>query len=83
MLKRNLDQTYLDIESTHYEITHNKLKLLEKEHQLLFEQKELYQTQRARIQWLKDEDNNTKLFHAFAIICKRRNMIQSIKIDNN
>lgn len=42
MLKRNLDQTYLDIESTYYEITHNKLKALEKEHQLLFEQKELY-----------------------------------------
>lgn len=39
MLKRNLDQTYLDIESTYYEITHNKLKALEKEHQLLFEQK--------------------------------------------
>lgn len=42
MLKRNLDQTYLDIESTYYEITHNKLKALEKVHQLLFEQKELY-----------------------------------------
>lgn len=75
----NLNVTISRVYSDH---THQQLVIFEKEHQFLLKQKELYWKQRARIRCLKDADNNTKFFHAYATNRRRRNMIQSLKHNN-
>lgn len=71
------------MEEKYTESKHQQLKELEKKHQVLLQQKEVYWKQRPRIQWLKEGDNNTKFFHAYASNRRRRNMIQSLKFENN
>lgn len=71
------------MEESYSEYAHLQLTKLEEEHQLLLQQKEIFWEQRARIQRLKEGDNNTKFFHAHASNIRRRNTIQSLKIDNN
>lgn len=54
----------------------------EKEKLKLLPQKEIYWKQRAKTRWSNEGDNNTKFFHAYATNRKRRNCIQSLKINN-
>lgn len=82
-INKKLEHTLYQLETNYSENIHKEFLNLEKEHQLLLKQKELYWKQRARITWLKEGDNNTKIFHAYASNRRRRNLIQSIKLENN
>lgn len=82
-INKKLEHTLYQLETNYSENIHKEFLNLEKEHQLLLKQKELYWKQRARITWLKEGDNNTKNFHAYASNRRRRNLIQSIKLENN
>lgn len=81
-IENQLARSYDDIENSYSKAKHFSLKELKCEHRFLLQQKEWYWKLRARNQWLKEGDNNTKFYHAFATAQKRRNLIQSIKIGN-
>lgn len=85
-IKDTLDQIsklHKQLEEYSSDHTHYKIIELEKYHLALLKQKEIYWRQRAKTRWLKQGDNNTKFFHAYATNRKRRNFIQSLKINNN
>lgn len=84
-ISSSMTQIQHSLGNSYSESAHNKLFELEKEHQFILKQKELYWKQRAPyyISWLSEGDNNTKFFHAYASHRRRRNVIQSIKLDNN
>lgn len=85
-IKDTLDQIsklHKQFEEYSSDHTHYKIIELEKYHLALLKQKEIYWRQRAKTRWLKEGDNNTKFFHAYATNRKRRNFIQSLKINNN
>ncbi|KAJ6837486.1 uncharacterized protein M6B38_121075 [Iris pallida] len=46
----------------------------------LFSIEEAYWSQRAKCQWIRDGDRNTKYFHAKATMRKRRNEIRSLNL---
>lgn len=48
----------------------------------LQDQQNIYWKQRAHSTWLIKGDRNTKIFHAFASICKRKNYIKQLRDDN-
>lgn len=77
-----ITNAYQNLGENYSDITHQNLLNFEKEHQRLLKQKEIYWKQRARIQLLKEGDNNTKFFHAYACNRRRSNMIHSLKIDD-
>ena len=54
-------------------------KMVKKELQLLLDQEDLKWRQRAKIDWLKLGDRNTKIFHACANQLKKTNQIYKIK----
>ena len=61
----------------------HRLQKLEKElsveYNTILEQEEIMWHQRAKVEWLKYGDGNTKFFHLPTIIRRRKNTIQSLK----
>lgn len=46
--------------------------------ELMLEQEEIYQTQRARANWLRSGDSNTSFFHNYAKKRKKKNTIKGL-----
>ena len=61
----------------------HRLQKLEKEliveYNTILEQEEIMWHQRAKVEWLKYGDGNTKFFHLSTVIRRRKNTIQSLK----
>ncbi|XP_039142274.1 uncharacterized protein LOC120279409 [Dioscorea cayenensis subsp. rotundata] len=49
----------------------------------LLKQEEIYWRQRSRVKWVKEGDENTKFFHAFANGRRNRNYIPRLLVNNN
>lgn len=82
-IENHLETCHQNLSRTYSEEIHQQIINLENKHQLLLTQKEIYWKQRSRVQWLREGDNNTKFFHAYASNRRRRNLIQSLKYDDN
>lgn len=75
-LENQIDDTLKNINNFDSKEYQKKLINLQKDHQTLLKQKEIYWKQRSRINWLKEGDNNKKFFHAHASNRRRINLIQ-------
>lgn len=54
---------------------------LREELDTILRQEEMFWKQKSRITWLKEGEQNTRFFHTFILIRRRRNNIARIKID--
>lgn len=54
---------------------------MRKERSLILLQEEMLWIQKSRVEWLKFGDSNTRFFHTFTVIRRRRNKIHSL-LDN-
>lgn len=60
-----------------------KIKLLQKELNVLLEQEDMKQKQRAKKNWFKGGDKNTNLFHSYASQHRKKNHIMHISNEDN
>lgn len=79
-ITKERDKINQDMANSYSDSLHNNLIQLQKEHQQALTQKEIYWKQRSRICWLKEGNNNTKFYHAFATNRKRCNMFKVLSL---
>lgn len=64
--------------SNHMQHNLDHIGMLEKRIERLSDQEELHWNQRARVNWLKSGDHNTKFFHASASKRRKQNLIKGL-----
>lgn len=55
-----------------------QMKKLEQEIDILLDREAKLWNQRSKVQWLKDGDRNTRIFHSKTSQCRRRNYIKGL-----
>ena len=78
-IKETRERLWVAEETSARSGTHQEVENIRKDLNQLLEKEEKMWQQRSRVQWLENEDKNTKIFHGIATQRKRRNFIKGLR----